>query len=372
MLSKFVEMPASPTQGATKRPKYPPLLDVLRHEAVGLVRGPLIATMFLCFVFRPHILPGLVAWFATVDLTFLPQFAVDYAGSPTHTTVRDVALVAAMLFAIHEGLYFGMNTVLYMCDQMGWLQQYRLPRTKRMLPSGKLVITCLVEGIVNQFLIQPATLYLLLLNVTNFEPIYPKDGNNLEGSDPKLAVLPYQNMPFQETFFYLFGAMMLNHAAFYLVHRAVHLPGLYIPIHKKHHKFVGTIGWAAEFAHPLEQIFANQLPTVAFVLIMYTKEGGQEVAWTWLFWRLWETYEHHSGYDFSRTLPGRVGLLHGAQARFHDWHHTDNRGCFGYFCTDWLFGTMDSYVALVMTHPVTGKISHAENYSVLHEQMKKK
>ena len=215
-------------------------------------------------------------------------------------------------------------------------------------------------------------LYLIFLKVARYEPIFPEDGNNLSGSDPNKVKLPYLEMSFLMTALYLFGALMFNHIFFYIVHRAVHLPGLYIPIHKKHHKFVGTVGWAAEFAHPIEQIFANQLPSTAFVLILFTKEVGQEVALMWIFWRLVETYEAHAGYDFQKSPLGKIGLLHGGMARFHDWHHTDNRGNYGCMCMDWLFGTMDSYAQLVMTHPVTGKLSMTENYSTLHAELKLK
>ena len=36
-----------------------------------------------------------------------------------------------------------------------------------------------------------------------------------------------------------------------------------------------------------------------------------------------------SGFDFSQTLLGRIGFLHGYGAIYHDFHHTHNVGNFG-------------------------------------------
>ena len=60
-----------------------------------------------------------------------------------------------------------------------------------------------------------------------------------------------------------------------------------------------------------------------------------------LAWRLFATYERHSGMDFTHTALGKLGLMHGSGSRYHDNHHTVNKGNFGsgldFF--DVLFGT---------------------------------
>ena len=57
----------------------------------------------------------------------------------------------------------------------------------------------------------------------------------------------------------------------------------------------------------------------------------------WLVLRLTQTYEVHSGYDFSESLVGKLGLT-ANESSFHDHHHTYNVGNFGAEHTDWLFG----------------------------------
>jgi sterol desaturase/sphingolipid hydroxylase (fatty acid hydroxylase superfamily) len=43
-------------------------------------------------------------------------------------------------------------------------------------------------------------------------------------------------------------------------------------------------------------------------------------------------------------------------AAFHDYHHTVNKGNFGYLITDWLFGTMDDYVQMGMADGYLAKM----------------
>ena len=48
----------------------------------------------------------------------------------------------------------------------------------------------------------------------------------------------------------------------------------------------------------------------------------------WIVLRLTQTYEAHSGYDFSHTWLGFLGVTSNESAH-HDHHHTTNLGNFG-------------------------------------------
>ncbi len=50
------------------------------------------------------------------------------------------------------------------------------------------------------------------------------------------------------------GCQVFLEASFYWVHRALHHPALYKQIHKQHHEYKGTIGFATEYATPAEQV----------------------------------------------------------------------------------------------------------------------
>ncbi len=57
------------------------------------------------------------------------------------------------------------------------------------------------------------------------------------------------------------------------------------------------------------------------------------------------TYEHHSGYCFKGTWADSLQITDSLGARYHDWHHTANVGCYGAEWLDWLCGTMDEFWA---------------------------
>jgi len=67
------------------------------------------------------------------------------------------------------------------------------------------------------------------------------------------------------------------------------------------------------------------------------------VVWFWLFIRLTETYDAHSGYDFP-WQPWKLLPFQGGADR-HDFHHSHNVGNYGAFFTfwDWIGGTDLAY-----------------------------
>jgi sterol desaturase/sphingolipid hydroxylase (fatty acid hydroxylase superfamily) len=86
-----------------------------------------------------------------------------------------------------------------------------------------------------------------------------------------------------------------NDLLFYVFHRFFHHNSLYQYIHKQHHEYKGSIGFAAEYAHFIEALTANLIPTFFGGIVL----GVHLVVWSaWLTCRLLETYETHSGYDF--------------------------------------------------------------------------
>lgn len=120
--------------------------------------------------------------------------------------------------------------------------------------------------------------------------------------------------------------LLLREAFFYYSHRLFHHPYFYVRIHKKHHRFTAPIALAAQFAHPIEQIFANALPISVPPQIV----GSHVVTfWVFLAWELFNTATVHSGYDFFRN-----------KAKMHDLHHEKfnlNYGSIGLL--DWVHGT---------------------------------
>lgn len=146
--------------------------------------------------------------------------------------------------------------------------------------------------------------------------------------------------------------ILSNEFLFYWVHRVLHSKLLYKHIHKKHHEFSASVGYAAEYAHPLEGAVANQFCTLwgLFVYPLVFRSRCHPMAFfVSLGQRLQEAYHGHSGYCFSISSNEKQSWLSSIffgmnrQTAHHDFHHTHNQGNFGSLFFDWMFGTMDHY-----------------------------
>jgi len=129
---------------------------------------------------------------------------------------------------------------------------------------------------------------------------------------------------------------------FYWGHRLLHHPKLYPYIHKIHHEYNITISLCAEYAHPLEFVVSNLLPTNSGPKILGSRVHFATYC-IWIIIRLMETADGHCGYEFSWS-PYRLLPLSGSSI-YHNFHHSHNVGNYGSFFTIWdtLCGTNRHY-----------------------------
>ncbi|KAJ8608562.1 hypothetical protein CTAYLR_005962 [Chrysophaeum taylorii] len=281
------------------RPEYPPLRKIVVKSLRPYVRDCVFAVLILAVV-KP-IDPG--------RLGERLCFAIGTA------LVHSTALVLLAL-------------PLSVCDRFGLLSQYKLPRKPSQLAPPSLVASLVGEVAVSHLVTTPLAAYL-------FFPILKAFGM------PAFTDVPVNVIK------HIVFAHLCNDLGFYWSHRCLHTRLLYKHVHKKHHAFAATVAPAAEFASIFEVVFSNILPTVVGCVLV-----GSHVLvfWTWLFLRLQQTYEVHSGYAFSNTwveTPSAATLLLAQPESVieHDHHHTVNRGTFGALWLDYLCGTMDAFVA---------------------------
>ena len=136
--------------------------------------------------------------------------------------------------------------------------------------------------------------------------------------------------------------MVMEDLTFHFSHRTLHHPALYPYIHKIHHEQRITISFAAYYAHPLEFIFGNILPTVTGVLLL-GKNMHWMTAFTWYIVRAVESTEGHSGYEFSWSIFRVIPFA--SDYGYHAYHHSHNIGNYSSFFTIWdtVFGTNSAY-----------------------------
>ena len=125
----------------------------------------------------------------------------------------------------------------------------------------------------------------------------------------------------------------------YLGHSTMHRPQFYW-IHKHHHEYHTAISIAGEFSHPIEHLIANTFPSViGYKILSYFYPVHCISVWVFMVFRVVETIDAHTGYEWSWAQSELLPFSAGAAC--HVFHHTYNAGNFGSFFKIWdsLFGT---------------------------------
>ena len=321
------------------RPAYPgPLAFVWAMWRIALTCT--VIALFHHFVVAPVFAPALFAfvrgpWLQSLishnaAFVWLASKLGDVLQRRGGHDMTDLVFFVVGASAAHLSAYISINVFFTLCDKYGWLAQYKIPRQARSLPTLALIKATLLDQAKTSVLTSPIILGATFVAICKFKSVRTLD-------DLVMWDLP---LPLQIAYFA--GAMLTNEFCFYWAHRALHeLPGLYARIHKQHHEYVGTVSIAAEYSNPVEQLLANYVPTVAFVCA-FSQGVPMSVLFSYIMMRVLETLEAHSGYDFRGTLLHDIGVL-SSNAIHHDFHHTENRGNYGVFWIDYLFGSMDAH-----------------------------
>lgn len=262
-----------------------------------------------------------------LSYVFIPYFVKNHIW-PEKVDDRPLFLFS-LIYITHELSYIIFNLSLFFVYYLDlpFFEQYKVhDEIWPWKENKKEFLTLLKRGLkqisINQFIILPALLY------TN---AFILKGMKLRvdlNSFPSLFELIWQ----------IYFFILCDDLLFYWSHRFLHWRSIYPYIHKKHHEFKITIGIASEYAHPLEFVLGNTLPSSLGMLLL----GNKVHAFTYALWicqKIYSTTEGHSGYQFpwspTTLLPYKVNSDH------HNFHHLRFKGNYGghFNFWDWICGT---------------------------------
>lgn len=211
-------------------------------------------------------------------------------------------------FFLHEVMFWGESLVYMFLHRYSLFEKY-LIRPKQYYPPPELVLSATKQLLFSHFVTQVIALYF-------FYDVFVYCG--IVGPDapafPSFAKIAVD----------VFLSLLINDFLFFVGHRLLHTSALYATFHKKHHEFHDSIGLASEYAHPVEVLLGNQLPALAGPMLL---QSHLFTFWVYLIFRVHQTVQTHSGYDFPWAIFNIFPWQGGARA--HDFHHSHNQGMYG-------------------------------------------
>eukprot|EP01117_Protostelium_nocturnum_P005688 TRINITY_DN2051_c0_g1_i1.p1 TRINITY_DN2051_c0_g1~~TRINITY_DN2051_c0_g1_i1.p1 ORF type:complete len:295 (-),score=81.05 TRINITY_DN2051_c0_g1_i1:79-963(-) len=255
-----------------------------------------------------------------------------------------VLVTAAISFLFHEFVYFVGWTPYLIVDFIPYFHQFKLQPGKK--TTSDLYWKALKGVLFSHFFIQTP----LLLG---FHP-------TAETLGIKITEVPFPTW-WKVCAQVLFCAIFED-AYHYWMHRALHWGPLYKNIHKIHHEFSAPFGLTAEYAHPLET-FILGLGTIGGPLLLAYLTGDVHMitVLAWIGFRLFQTIEAHSGYEFPISLKTIIPFWSGSD--HHDFHHQAFLNCYSTSFRWWdhFLGTDTKYHAFRAKQQEEKLIRNKEN-----------
>lgn len=278
-----------------------------------LVRvGSLLAYPCIASFLGPYIYPHVVA-FAEYQETEIQKVAMPL-----------IAAMSMLAFFTHNALYgliyrFEIKAFdTYRVDDKPWHWDMEPDQWKEMLRN---------------------TLGLVLFNfLLTFPPMLL---NIHYGIGTPVRVEPDSLPGWLEIFWQLMFCTVMEDFGFHHAHALLHTKPLYW-IHKIHHRYHAPIAISGAYAHPIEYLFGNILPSLLGPMILRKRMH----LWAFGFWTIFRgsaAIENHSGYEFPWSMYQAIPFK--APTEYHDFHHNRNQETYSGVLRFWdyVYGTNKQY-----------------------------
>jgi sterol desaturase/sphingolipid hydroxylase (fatty acid hydroxylase superfamily) len=212
-------------------------------------------------------------------------------------------------------LFFALTLAgLHTLSFLGGTAVYQWLHRKKLYPQHMVASGAAPPAALHREMVREVLLGQPIFGVLSYFVVYPlwtRMGGTMDMS----------SWPSPLTFLWQFLVFVLvNDTIFYFSHRALHTRWLFKKVHVRHHRFRFVRGLVAEYAHPVEDL-AN---FVAFMAGPVLLGSPFLIVASWVFFRMFETVDAHSGYAFTPC------------ASRHAFHHMyAARGCYGSFAGLW-------------------------------------
>lgn len=292
----------------TKSPEHPSTLsDKIRRKLISLV----ILSLFLIanYVILNHlyvqICPNETSYYWVITKFFI---------------LRGVATMI-LINVVYSLLYYA---------EIPFIEKFKVNDLEWPWKSNPAHFYKILPGSIKTYIFNYAmfNVYLLLLG------LFPS---------PSIDVKTIPNFPL--FLFHFFLAIFLEDFFFYWGHRFLHIPSVYSKIHKKHHEFYNVIHISCLDTHWIEFLISNVMPLCMSAIVL-----GNRIHVTtfliWNFFRILETHESHSGYEFPWSMT--FIMPYSTDSAYHNFHHLKNVGNYSSFFKFWdtMFGTNSYYYKL--------------------------
>ncbi|OQR83753.1 hypothetical protein ACHHYP_14339 [Achlya hypogyna] len=227
---------------------------------------------------------------------------------------------------------FGGSLAFALLDAIPVLRKYKIQPTRP--PTVGLYLRCLKLAVINHLFIHMG---LLITNI----PLMEYLGIAVSGPLPKPSTLAVQFVV----------CMLCEDFLFYWSHRFLHHKKIYKYVHKVHHEYQAPFGLTAVYTHPFEELLTTGAMMAGPLLVC----RHMLPIWLWMTYRIIETIDSHSGFDFPWSPMHAIPF--GSGVARHDFHHEKFDSVFGsqFAFWDWLCGTDAAFRVLQRQKAANGE-----------------